>query len=226
MPTPLPNQTPERTALTDEHLAAARVDAYSRRHAFVDPTRLEPVQAALTKLPADWITHVLGHPAPGIRSLSWGQMVVLTEAAALDHLHLTHRAEQNRQEHARHHADMRATAQDREAGLRRQWAELRNRLPVDVFVGLNWSFGYENGSNRGRSHIVVQEDLRSGRLHRAEYTALCETPSRARPGARGLHPLRWLDRTPQHAVGPSDHNRLPDCRACLETARRVAARQP
>lgn len=225
MPTPLPNSAPERTALTDDHLAAIRADARSRRNEFVDPSRLAPVHGALARLPQSWIAHVLGHPVTDSGALQWGAMIALADAAELDCIHLAHLADHDREERTRRLDSERAEAQRRAATQRQEWADLRRRLPVDVFVGLNWAYGYQNGSNRGRSHIVVQRDLCSGRLRRSAETALCETPARTRTGARGLDPMRALDRAPRHVVGTDDHDRLPDCRACLAIAHRIAAQQ-
>ena len=225
MPTPLPNSAPELTALTDDHLDAIRADTHSRRNRFVDPTRLAPVQATLARLPQSWIAHVLGHPVADSGIRQWGTMVALADAAELDHIHLAYLAGRDDEERTRRLDRERAEAQHRAAAKRQQWDDLRRRLPVDVFVGLNWAYGYENGSNRGRSHIVVQRDLCTGRLRRSAETALCETPSRTRPGVRGLNPMRALDRAPRDGVVPGDFDRVPDCRACLAIADRIAAQQ-
>ena len=220
---PLPNPTPARTALTTDHLETLRADARSNRYRFVDPTRLPSVRHTLAQLPTIWIDHVLGRATTGCGTiaLQWGEMVTLEHAAKLDRDHLDHLATRRQEDNARRENNERSEQHRRDVDRRQ-----RHTLPVDVFVGLNWAFGYENGSNRGRSHIVVQHDLRSGRLHRPAATALCETPSRTGGGAWGLNPLRALDRTPRDAVGPGDHDRLPDCRACLAIADRIAKRQP
>ncbi|MFZ2176593.1 MAG: hypothetical protein WAW17_21640 [Rhodococcus sp. (in: high G+C Gram-positive bacteria)] len=225
MPGTLPNPTPDRSALDDERLIALRENAASHRHRFVDPTRVGPVQAVVAQLPHAWVSRVLGREVTNPRTVPWGQMIVLADAAVLDGLHLEHLSEGV-------HAAMtdqlqRERAEQRTGGLeqRTRWNTLCAQLPVEVFVGLNWAFGYQNGSNRGRSHIVVQQFLNHGRLHRAARTALCETPSRNRTGPRGLDPLRALDRGPDQAVGPGDADRIPDCSRCLKIAHGLVGRK-
>lgn len=223
--TPLPNPTPPRTALDADRLTVIRADTRSSRNRYVDPARLEPVRRTVAQLPTAWSSYVLGRAVAGTHALQWGEMVALTDSAILDRIHLDYLADLARDEGVRRLDRERAEVHYRAIERRDWWEHLRRQLPVEVFVGFNWAYGYKNGSNRGRSHIVVQQDLRSGRLHRRAETALCETASRSRPGPRGLDPFRALERTPRDAVGPGDCDRIPDCRACLKFAHRIAVRQ-
>lgn len=103
---------------------------------------------------------------------------------------------------------------------RAAWRALRARLPVPVTVGHNWTLVHTGAYRSGRNHIVVQADLKAGRLARRARDALCETPAtRNHPPARNgtsRDPLRGVDR---HDDG---EDRTPTCCACLRIAERIA----
>jgi hypothetical protein len=81
-----------------------------------------------------------------------------------------------------------------------------------VVVLHNWTARHLDGYEQGADHIVVTETLYVGRLYRQADRTLCWTPSRA-------HELRHVG--PYYA--PDDDKRIPNCKACLRTAERIAA---
>lgn len=108
-------------------------------------------------------------------------------------------------------------------GSSSEWHDLRDSLPVPVFVGHNWSVGHHEGWATGKDHIVVQEALHAGRLHRDRHDALCETKGKKQHPGRLGNPLRALDRSPEGTPGgPRERDRVPTCRKCLQIARRLA----
>jgi hypothetical protein len=191
-------------------LARLRADARAHRSPFTDPALIRDAAEVLGRAGAQWLTLAVGRPAGHWQRLSNEELHVAVQAARLDHAHLTaareaHRAtyEEDRRRRAAEGATLRRAAVD-------AWAALRAAQPVPVAVRHNWTSRHLDGYEQGGDHIVVLAALVVGRLHRAAGDPLCWTPSRARE-------LRHVD----GAAG--DESRLPDCKACLKTAARVAA---
>lgn len=211
------------TGLTAGRLVELREHARRAAGSFVDPARFRDWQARalLNATPAGWAATVLGRPVPDHISprgsgLAWWEIVLLLDAADADAAWL---AEQHAARLAEAHAEFaRADAETaaQVAAERAAWHALRDRLPVLVTVGHNWTVGHYDGHVTGRDHIVVQAELSVGRLRRPVKACLCETLSRDVPQARGYRPLRGVDRV------DDGKDRVPTCAGCLGVARRVA----
>lgn len=100
---------------------------------------------------------------------------------------------------------------DRDQAVREEWAQLRAELPVEVEVVQYVTLArLHSGERRYGEHIIVRDDLRVGRLHRAYNTTLCTTPSYTPDG-------------PRTAIASAE-DLYPTCPICLGTAYRVAKR--
>jgi hypothetical protein len=198
-----------QSVLDDATLARVRQEATAKASPFVDPAIVREAQTVLAGVPDEWLARVTGQPGVSWRYLGNADLVLAVRAARADQAHLValrtaRHAERERQQTA---ADVAARAAQR--AERAAWAALAARLPVPVAVQHNWTACHLDGYEQGADHIVVLEDLTVGRLHRKARHPLCWTPSRA-------HELRHV--TPN----VDDERRLPDCKACLRTAERVA----
>jgi hypothetical protein len=190
-------------------LARLRAEAAGHASRFTDPSLIREVQrGALAGVSDSWLTAVIGRPVTGWLHLENHELYLAVAARAADAARLDAAAAGRREEHD---AEQRARAERRaaeEQARREEWAALAAALPVPVAVCHNWTARHLDGYEQGGDHIVVLAGLHAGRLHRAARRPLCWTPSRA-------HELR-------HVFGnPGDEGRLPDCRACLRTARKI-----
>jgi hypothetical protein len=186
-----------------------RAEAAARASPFVDPKLLRDAAAVLPGVPGDWLAWVVGRPVASYRSLTNAELALAVRAAAEDAAHLAALAAERRA--ARHRAEQATTAAAADAAQAQQdqWAALRARLPVPVSVQHNWTARHLDRYEQGADHIVVAENLHIGRFRRSAGDPLCWTPSRA-------HQLR-------HVSGNAgDELRLPDCKACLGHAERLA----
>jgi hypothetical protein len=202
------------SVLDDDTLADIIQDAAAHRSPFIDPKLLRDAEQVAYLATDEWLSRVIGRPvtAPAWRRFSNLELAVMVHAIRVDRAHLealadAQRAEWDRQ--ARERAEEgRAAAQAEWDG----WVALRGRLPVPVVVEHNWTARHLDGYEQGADHIVVLEPLHVGRLHREAAHPLCWTPSRA-------HQLRHVG----HAFS-DDERRVPDCKACLRHAGRLAGR--
>lgn len=207
------------TNLTPEHLEQLRTQAL-RTGPFANPAHLRAVQEA--HFYPEWATAVLGRPYPGVRHLHAREIALLALAlnAEPDRPLPAAVAERRAATERERQAKARAAA-EAAAAERADWDDLRARLPVPVFVAHNWTLIHTGSYHVGKDHIVVDADLRAGRLYRPRWSALCETaaPKKKRASYNGTNrdPLRGLDR---HDDG---EDRIPTCRACLKVAERIAA---
>ena len=194
-------------------LARMRAEAVARAASpFIDPKLARDARALLTGADRAWLTHVTGRPATWYGDLSNAELYLAVQAVKADAPHLeavaaARRAEQQRASRAAADAAARAGQAERDA-----WQALARRLPVPVAVWHNWTPRHLDGYEQGADHIVVLRELHAGRLHRAAYSPLCWTPSRARE-------LRDV------SGNAGDERRVPDCKACLRHAGRLAAGQ-
>lgn len=198
------------SALDETTLARMRAEAAHEAGPFIDPAYFRRAQSELAAVPARWLDRVIGRPAGTWHSLSNAELVLALEAAQADAEHLRALAEESRSAwllaEARREGERHRAAQ----AARDEWEALRGRLPVPVAILHNWTARHLDGYEQGGDHIVVLEDLHAGRLHRAAGSPLCWTPSRA-------HELRHV------SANTGDERRLPDCKACLRHAERLAA---
>jgi hypothetical protein len=197
------------TALTAYAIAELRIRARSEAGAFVDPARFGALRARYATFPPAWRYAILGRAVVTPRDLTWPECVLLLLAADADPVGLE-------QARAARTVDSREALQALVAALERRvtgraeaWAALRARLPVPVEVWHNWTVRHVDGYEQGADHIVTLGALSVGRLARPARRPLCWTPSRA-------HQLRHV--SPQ----PGDEARVPDCKACLRIAERIA----
>src|SRR5215831_5944269 len=198
------------SALDQAALAALRADAAANASPFPDPALLRKAELALAGIDAAWLDRVIGHPARSWRHLSHAEMLLAVRAAETDAEHLAALAGAEHEQLTRERQAAAATAQAEAQAAAARWQRLREQLPVPVTVQHNWTARHLEWYEQGADHIVVLEDLDAGRLRRAAGTPLCQTPSRA--GQQ------------RHVSGsPGDERRLPDCKACLRHAEKLAA---
>jgi hypothetical protein len=197
------------SALDETTLALMRAEAATEAGPFVDPALIREVKTIPLYRDLKWLSWVIGRPVPTSHGLSHAELILAIRAFKADAEHLRVRAEHRQ---AAHDRAQRAAAEKIEADVqadRDRWLTIRSRLPVPVEVQHNWTARHLDGYEQGADHIVVLDDLNVGRLHRAASSPLCWTPSRARE-------LR-------HVSGyTGDEPRLPDCKACLRHAERLA----
>jgi hypothetical protein len=201
--------TATASALDDATLARMRAEAEAERSPFIDPRVFRQAQTALARVGAEWLSRIAGRPVTGWAQLANHELIVAVRAAEADAGYFQGlRAEQDaiRAEAGR---VSRAEADAAAAEERRAWEDLRARLPVLVDVMHNWTHQHYDGYELGADHIVALAGFDVGRLHRATGQPLCWTPSRA-------HELRYVFSN----IG--DEKRLPNCRACLRHAHRLA----
>lgn len=210
----------DATNLTTAQIADLRVRA--DRSSFIDPVSFRKVREA--SFHREWAEVILGGPYV-LGRLSAYQIDLLALALALDAepARPVPAAEQTRRDAAeRASREYERTQQQRVAAERVAWHALRDRLPVAVTVGHNWTIGHYDGHVTGKDHIVVQAELRVGRLHRNVQQVLCETPSKTRSqqSRRGnTNPLRHVERG-SSLLGD---DLIPTCAACLKIANRIAS---
>ena len=209
----------DATNLTAEQLEQLRAEAYAQRSPFIDPAAWRAVTE--THFYPEWATAILGHPYQGPNRIERWELSLLALALA---------AEPDRPipaaVAAAHLAwDEMAKKRAAEDAAKRQverdaWHALRDRLPVPVTVGHNWTMGHYDGHVAGKDHIVVQADLHVGRLHRPAKEVLCATPSKKTSGSRNKDPLRGVDRD------DDGEDRIPTCKQCLRISERIAKPAP
>jgi hypothetical protein len=199
------------TQLTADQLA--EISERARREGyFVDPQVLHgPGYAQLARIPGDWAAAVLGRPFKGPRADTWVACLTLLYALEVEPDPQLSPAEQ---EQAAEAADRRAAeteqARQVEANRQQQWSWLREHLPVRVVVLYNYSGSrHLEFYSSGAYHIVVEEPLDVGRLHRPAGAALCTTPSRS-------HHQHFSEVRFDH-----DQDEFPTCRSCLQAAARL-----
>jgi hypothetical protein len=198
------------SALDEAALAALRADAEASASPVADPALLRKAGLALAGIDAAWLERVVGHPARSWRYLSHAEMLLAVRAAEADAEHLAALAEAAHTKLTRERQAASATARAKAQAAAAQWQRLRDQLPVPVTVQHNWTARHLDGYEQGADHIVVLENLDAGRLRRVAGTPLCQTSSRAREQ--------------RHVYGNTgDERRLPDCRACLHHAEKLAA---
>lgn len=196
------------THLSDETLSELRARARREAGPFVDPRLLPGLSAKAARAYPEWVSAVLGRQVHDVRRVSWAELVLLglacdaepeppVPARLLAERERAASEERRRAEHLRGQADA--------------WAALRVSLPVKVSVAYNYSGPHHYEFHlSGANHIILREPLSSGRLRRDAGRSLCWTPSRAK------HLLF------AHLDDPADLNRVPNCKACLKIAARIA----
>lgn len=188
------------------------------RSRFVDRSDLDRMEATTRRRGTWWCSAVLGYAFPGLRSISTldANLLLAADAAGIDpplppDLAQAF-AEDQRARETRANAEQSAAQAAAAAAAEREqrWAALRHALPVAVEVRHNYtSHRHLENYTQGGDHIYLLDDLDVGRLHRPAAQVLCFTPSRARD----------LAEFPE----PAGDGRLPNCRACWNTAERIAA---
>lgn len=209
------NSSDAATTLTADQLAEMRAKA-RQTGGIIDPRALHRV--GHTSFHAEWATAVLGRDFPGVRWLHPWEITLIDMALDAEPDRPVPAAVRERQERARRELEDAERARHA-AYLARldAWHALRDRLPVRVSVGHNWTLGHwESGQVAGRDHIVTQEGLHVGRLHRTAKQVLCETPAKKVSGRRNKDPLRGVDRD------DDGEDRIPTCKPCLRVAERIA----
>ena len=204
--------TGQVSALDETTLAQMRAEAAAKASPFVDPALFRDAETLMHLANDRWLSRVLGRSGfavPAWRFLSNADLTLAVAAIKADRAHLEAVAEAKRAEWTRSAEESRRAIEANAQAERDEWAALTGRLPVPVEVWHNWTARHLDGYEQGADHIVVLEDLTVGRFRRTARSPLCWTPSRA-------HPLRHV--TPN--VG--DERRLPDCKACLRHAERLA----
>lgn len=200
------------TNLADEQLAALRDAARRTAGSLVDPRLMRAFESWWRIGLAEWASAVIGRDFPGVRALTWREMVLLN---------LAHAAEPTPPPSPKYAAQLAefkqkqlADAEHHQAKVK-AWESLRAKLPVPVSVAFNYSRHTYEFHCHGGDHIVVWAALDAGRLHRVAGQALCETPSNTR--------LLHLDnsRLEREAQESGREQRLPSCKACLKAAGRV-----
>ena len=190
--------------------------ARKRSGGFVNPAHLSPAEHLTRTAAPSWLVSVLGKlPDRGIRYLSGVEIELLMLAASAYPPAPDPRIEERIAAAVQQAEERRIKTAADHAAAASAWAQLRSQLPVQVYVGHNWSLGHYELQTTGKEHIVVHEDLVAGRLHRAAGQSLCETPSTA-------YGLRALDRGLHE--DDRDERELPTCMRCLEIAARIASK--
>ncbi|MEV7013344.1 hypothetical protein [Streptosporangium sp. NPDC051022] len=216
MTSALTSDSDTATTLTADQLNEMRAEARRRSAGLIDPCALNRI-GCMPFYP-EWATAVLGRDFPGVRWLHSWEITLLDMALDAEPNRPTPAAVRERQEKAREdHEALQRAAADAYAAKEAAWRQLRDRLPITVSVGHNWTLGHwESGYQSGREHIVAQEDLYLGRLRRKAKQVFCETPAKVTSGRRNKDPLRGVDRD------DDGEDRIPTCKACLKVAERIA----
>ena len=198
------------TVLDEQALAVLREQATAASSPFIDPALYRAAEALMHLADSEWLTRVLGREvAVPWRRMPNADLALVVAAIRADREHLEALAAFRR---AARDAAAAAGRDERERAAqaeRDQWTALAAALPVPVAVWHNWTARHLDGYEQGADHIVVLAALDAGWFRRPARRPLCWTPSRD-------HPLRHV--TPN--VG--DERRLPDCKACLRHAARLA----
>ena len=198
------------SALEGDALAAIWRECEPHRSPFVDPVLMRAAQQVHWHvIPDKWMSRAVGHEVTSWADLSPIELAVMLRALQADRAYLNSVAEAARAERVRIMEEQRLAARAKAQADREQWAVLRDRLPVPVTVGHNWTARHLDPYVQGADHIVVQADLTAGRFHRNARDPLCFTPSRS-------HELRHVD------VTDDGVDRMPTCKACLRHAERLA----
>ena len=200
------------TSVLDEAtLTQWRAEAAAKASPFVNPATLRDAETLLRLASDEWLSRVLGRPALAAawRYFSNAELDLAVRAVRADRAHLEAAREAQRAEWRRADEERQRAAAAAAQAARDQWEAIRGRLPVPVTVGHNWTARHLDPYVQGADHIVVQEYLEVGRFRREVRTPLCWTPSRA-------HPLRHVD------LSDDGEDRIPDCKACLRHAERLA----
>jgi hypothetical protein len=209
------------TTLTGDQLDRLRRQAH-RSGRLVDPAALAAVNGAAFH--REWAEAVLGHAYTGVRSVEPWEITLLADALAAEPDRPVPAAVAERREAHRREQEAAASRRAAEhAAELAAWHELRDRLPVPVVVGHNFTLVHTGAYESGRDHIVAQADLKVGRLVRPARNALCEPPGSA--ASRRRASSNGTDRDPLRGLVRDDdgEDRVPTCRACLRTAERIAA---
>lgn len=197
------------TALDTTAIERMRADAATAADPFTDPAVFRKAQAILPAADRQWLEEIIGHPVPSWTRLSGAELTLAVMAAEADAAHLAALREQQAAARQAAQREQAARAAATAQAARHAWETLRASLPVPVDVCHNWTARHLDGYEQGADHIVVREDLHAGRVHRPAGRPLCWTPSRARE-LRHVHP------------NCGDETRIPDCKACLDRARKLA----
>lgn len=200
--------TDRATHLSDETLSELRARARREAGPFVDPRLLPALTAKTVRAYPEWVSAVLGRQVHDVRRVSWAELVLLGLAYDLEPeppVPARVLAERERlAQKERQHAEWLEQKH-------KEWAALRASLPVKVSVAYNYSGPHHYEFHlSGANHIIVREPLLVGRLRRDADRSLCWTPSRAK------HLLF------AHLDDPADRARVPNCKACLRIAARIA----
>lgn len=206
--------TANTSVLDDATLTRLRADAAAKASPFIDPALYRDAETLMHLVNDEWLSRVLARPGfavPAWRFLNNADLALTVTAIKADLIHLRASRDERAAEYQR---AVRATAKAAAAARQAEWDEwvaMRERLPVPVVVEHNWTARHLDGYEQGADHIVVMADLHAGRLHRTARSPLCWTPSRN-------HQLRHVG----HAFS-DDERRVPDCKACLRHAERLAS---
>lgn len=200
----------EAQSLLDEPaLAVLRAQAAAHAGPFIDPVVFRQAGIVLAGVDAGWLSRVAGRRVGWWGDLDNREMWLAVRAAEADAVYLKALAGR-RADAAR--AESRKRAEDAVAAHRAKrdgWESLRVRLPVPVVVCHNWTARHLDGYEQGADHIVILAALDVGRFHREAGQPLCWTPSRA-------HELRHV------GANVGDEKRIPDCKACMRRAGKLA----
>jgi hypothetical protein len=200
------------SVLDDDTLAVIRLEAMASASPFINPKLLREAEQVMHLAPPDWLARVTGRPVHSWRYLTNLELTIAVRAIRADRAHLDALRDAEQAEWRRAADESRPEAAATAQAGRDAWEALRARLPVPVVVLHNWTSRHLDGYEQGADHIVVLEDLHADRFHRAARQCLCETPSRASQ-------LRHV------GSAADDETRIPDCRACLRHAERLAGRR-
>lgn len=177
----------------------------------VNPADIPRLERMIAERGDDWATAVIGRQYWGLRSVSTLEAKMLDLA---DREGLTpplpadiaaFRAECRQREEEKEQA-----VKKRRAAKDSEWDAIFKAMPVTVAVAHNYESHRhcESGFVQGGDHIIVQEELKAGRLKREKYTSLCETPSYR-------HNLHF-----PFPEGDGGY-RLPTCKKCIRTASKL-----
>ncbi|MFN2636852.1 MAG: hypothetical protein ABR585_07495 [Gemmatimonadaceae bacterium] len=211
----LRNDNDAATTLTAEQIDELRTAA-RQSGPFVSPSAMHYVSQ--TPFYPEWAAAIIGRRFPGVRWVAPWEITLLSLALNAEPNRPTPAAVTAGLEEARAKtkAYNQAAAKAYSAKLD-AWHALRDRLPITVTVGHNWTIGHYDGHTAGKDHIVAQKDLHVGRLHRNAKQVLCETPAKKVSGRRNKDPLRGVDRD------DDGEDRIPTCKPCLKLAERIAS---
>lgn len=202
------HDTDRATRLPDDTLAELRARARREAGPFVDPRLLPGLQAKTARAYPEWVSAILGRQVHDVRRVSWAELVLLGMASdAEPEPPVPARVLAAREQIAIEERQRAGWLEEK----RREWATLRASLPVKVSVAYNYSGPHHYEFHlSGANHIILREPLLVGRLRRDAHRSLCWTPSRAK------HLLF------AHIDDPADRARVPNCKACLRVAVRIA----